>query len=590
VTLSIAAVLLLFGLTVVVLAFEWLAVEVYSLLLILALVLLRILTPREAFLGFADPSVIMIAGIMLLTGGIIHNGAADLIAMRIRKLAGASEARAGAFLLLAVNAVSSVINNVAATAMFIPVAEGMAHHFRVHRGKYLMSVAFASMTGGMCTLIGTSTNVAVAGAMERMGLRPLGMFELSPVGAAVALLGLPYLLWVAPRLLRLAAEVDELEAFDVKKFLYEIVVGPEAPVVGRTLAEADLGRRYGLHVLAIVRGDEQTIAPHGDDVIHAGDLLLVNGESWTIPAVQGVAGLQIKSLPELPSFGRGTGRTKVMEATLSFNSPFLGRSLQEVQFRHRYDLSVLAIHRRAEVLVDKVGKIPLRAGDVLLVYGREEMLERLAGQPTMLLVETQIFPRGNPARAWLAAGILLLAIASAAAGWLDAPLAFLAGAALVLALQCVPPEQAGSYLNVRFLVLLAGMATLGLAMETSGAAHFLAEGIVDALPSPSPILLLAVFFALTVGLTQPLNNAAAALLVLPIAVHAAAGVGADPRALAVAVTIAASCSFVTPFEPACLLVYGTGRYRFADFPRVGALLTLLAFGASLLIVPRLWPF
>ncbi len=571
-------------------AFEWLAIEIFSLLLIVVLVVSEILTPQQAFLGFANSAVLMIAGVMILTGGIIHNGAADIIARRIKHYAGTSERKTAAMLLGVVNAVSSVINNVAATAMFIPVAEAMARQFRVHRGRYLLPIAFASMTGGMCTLIGTSTNVAASGAFEQHGLAPLGMFELTPVGLLVALTGMFYLLWAAPRILSLPPEAETVEAYGIKGFLFEIIVREGSPVVGKTIAQADLGQKLGLLVLAIVRGDQRMVSPSGTEEIRPGDLLLVEGEAATIPAVLGTRGLEVKSLPAVKRADLESDRVKLVEATISYNSPFIGKSLKQLNFRHRFDLSVLAIHRRGEVVVEKVGKIRLHAGDVLLVYGREEMFDRLGNEPTMLLMESVVLPQYNPRKAMYATLIFAVAILASALGWIDSPTAFLAGGALVMAFKCLSADEAGSYLNLRFLVMLAGMSSLGMAMEKSGAASLLATGLVDLLPSNRPLVLLGAFFVLTVLLTQPLSNAAAALLVLPIGIHAAHELALDPRPFAIAITLAASCSFITPFEPACLLVYSTGRYRFRDFIKVGLPLTLAAFAISLILIPTLWPF
>jgi len=207
----------------------------------------------------------------------------------------------------------------------------------------------------------------------------------------------------------------------------------------------------------------------------------------------------------------------------------------------------------------------------------------------MLLLENLVLPRYNPGRALRGVLILAGAIVAATVGWLDAPTSFLAGGALVVGTGCLSPREASSYLNPKFLVLLAGMATLGSAMEKSGAAAWVAHAATTAFGIGGPIVPLAAFFLMTVVLTQPLNNAAAALLMLPIAIHAAERVGVDPRPFAIAVTLGASCSFITPMEPACLLVYSTGRYRFVDFLRVGGLLTLLAAVVCLLLIPRLWP-
>ncbi len=568
---------------------EWLPIDVFSLLLIAALVATGVLGPERAFLGFANSSIVMIAGVMLLTGAVVHNGAARAISKRIHIVAGRSEGKAAAFLYTLVNVVSAFINNVAATAMFIPVAEGMARRFRVHRGKYLMAVAFASMTGGMCTLIGTSTNVAVSGAMEQFGLEQLSLFELAPVGVAVAVVGVGYFLWAAPAILRLQPEEAALDAYGVRGFLFELLVRQGSPLAGRSLAEADLASLFGVNVLAIHRGDERIDAPDGREVLEAGDLLLVEGQASAITRLAAEEGVSVKSLADPAEEELGGGRARIFEATVSYNSLLVGRSLKQTDFRRRFRLSVLAIHRSGESLVEKVGKIPLRQGDVLLLYGREEMVRGLANEPNMLIVEDAPLPPHYGRRALGALAFFAAAILCSTFGWLDAPTAFLAGGALVLATRCLTVEEAAAYVNIRFLIMLAGMIALGMGMEDSGAARMIADRLVEWASPAGPLALVAVFFLLTVLLTQPLNNAAAALLVLPIAVTAARTMGLDPRPFAVATCLGASCSFLTPFEPACLLVYGTGRYRFYDFARVGGPLTLLAFVVAMALIPRFWP-
>jgi di/tricarboxylate transporter len=581
-------VLILVGVTLLVLSREWMRPEVYGLLLMVTLTVSGVLPAERAFGGFAGSTVLMLAGVMLLTGALVHNGAADLIARHIRNLAGASEGRMAGLLIATVNGVSSVVSNVAATAIFIPVAEVMARRFGTSRSRYLMPVAFASMTGGMCTLIGTSTNVAASGAMADAGLEPLGLFELTPIGLVAAVVGGMYLLWVAPRLLSAHALADGGQGFAVRKFLYEIIVRADAPIAGRTLAEFNLRERFGLDVLALVRGSLRIDEPTAEETIQPGDLILAKSEAGRIPEIRATRGLEVKAMPprEMDAVGH-----RLAEVTVSYNSPLVGRTVKDINFRQTYGVSVLAIQHGEGVLVDKLGRIPLRAGDVLLAYGAPEKFARLAEDPTTMLVETLVVPSLSPPKAALSFLLLVAAVGSTAAGWLDLPTAVLGGAALALALGCLPIEEAGAHLNLRFLVLIAALGALAQAMEVSGAAALIAGAALRAAGGlSSPYLALAGLFCLTVVLTQPLNNAAAALLVLPVALHTAAALQLDARPFAVGVTAAASCSFVTPFEPACMLVFATGHYRFRDFIKVGAGMTLLLGLINLVLIPLLWPF
>ena len=568
---------------------ERLPSEVTALLAVAALVLSGVLEPGEAFASLGSPVVVMIGGVMLLTGALVHTGVPQLLVRVVRGLPRRREGGMRAVLTLAVGGVSAFINNVAATAMFIPVAEGLARAFRTDRRAYLMPVAFASLAGGLCTLIGTSTNVAVAGKLPDLGLEPLGFFELTPIGLLVTLVATVYLV-AAPRWLGWNRVDTEEEGADLREFLYEVHVLPGSPLVDRTLSESDPAERLGLTVLAIRRGADTIQTPGPFEPVRTDDLLLVKSRSERISQLRDMPGFRVVSMPPPGRTALFDEGPRLTEVTVSWNSPLIGQTVEEIDFRHQFGVSVLAIHRRDTLLAERVAHIPLEAGDVLLVFGRREMAARLGEGGTRLLV-ADVVPPGleRPAKAALALAIFLAAVATVVVGLLDSATAFLAGGALVLATGIVPRSQVPRYVNVRFLILIAGLLALSAGLERSGAAAALA-GLVIGLLGADPYLQMTAMFALTVLLTQPLSNAAAALLVLPLAVAGAVQLGIDPRPFAVTVTVAASCSFLTPFEPACLLVYGSGHYRFRDFARMGAPLTLAVFLIVLLIVPRLWPF
>lgn len=563
--------------------------EVTALLAMAALVLTGVLEPLEAFATFGSPVIVMIGGVMLLTGALVHTGVPQLLVRAVRGLPRRRQGATRGVLTLAVGGVSAFINNVAATAMFIPVAEGLARAFRTDRRAYLMPVAFASLAGGLCTLIGTSTNVAVAGKLPELGLEPLGFFELTPIGLLVALVAAPYLA-IAPAWLGWGDADTEEEGADLREFLFEVRVQPGSSLAGHTLAASEPAERLGLTVLAIRRGPRSIPMPGPGETIEVDDLLIVKSRSERISQLREMPGFRVVSMPpprRAALFGEGP---RVTEVTVSWNSPLIGRTVEEIDFRHQFGVSVLAIHRRDTLLAERVAHIPLEAGDVLLVFGRREMAARLGEGGTRLLV-ADVVPPGleSPVRAGSALAIFLAAVAGVVTGLLDSATAFLAGGALILATGIVPRGQVPRYVNVRFLILIAGLLALSSGLERSGAAAQLAELVVRLL-GPDPMIQMAAVFGLTVLLTQPLNNAAAALLVLPLAVAAALQLGVDPRPYAITVTVAASCSFLSPFEPSCLLVYGTGHYRFRDFPRLGAPLTLVVFVIVMLLVPRLWPF
>jgi di/tricarboxylate transporter len=268
----------------------------------------------------------------------------------------------------------------------------------------------------------------------------------------------------------------------------------------------------------------------------------------------------------------------------------LGKTLKEINFRGRYGLNALAVYRREESLREKVGKVVLRFGDVLLVQGEKKRIDALREDPDFILLGEVSPIRHRRRRTLLALGLFGGAILLGGAGILPISVSFLTGACLMVLTRCMSLEDAYRALDLRLILLIAGMFSLGMAMEKSGTAAFLAKAIGGAVLPYGETALLAAFFLLTVLLTQPMSNVTAALLVLPVAVHAALNSGIDPRPFAIAVTVAASCSFITPFEPACILVYGPGRYRFIDFFKNGLIPTLLVFVIAMMMIPSLWPF
>jgi di/tricarboxylate transporter len=587
---QIAILLLLILITIANFLFEVLSVEVFALSLMGSLIVLQILSPEQAFEGFSNPAVIMIAGAMVMTGSIIHNGAADLIARKLHTLAGRSQNRLLIILLGTVAFMSAFINNVAATAMFIPVSEGIAKRKRHSPRSYLMPIAFTSMLGGVCTLIGTSTNVAVSGALGVYGFDPIGMFELTPIGVVIAVVGVGYLFLISRFFIPATPSEDHVEDFGIREYLFEIEVLEGSPIAGVSIAASNLAKQYQLSVLAVVRGQERIVSPGGSVRIRAGDLLLVEGGIRSAVGGALPAGLKVKTDPRLSDKDLESDRVKVVEATVSYNSPFVGSSLKELNFRRRYDLNVLAIYRRGEPVVEKVGHVRIQAGDLLLIQGRQDRFRNLYQEPAFLLLEDVVLPKYNPMRSLRAVLIFGGAILLSSFGVLSVPVAFLLGAVLTMILRCFTFEEAERYLNLRLVLIVAAMLSMSMAMEVSGTAEFLARQTIVALHGAGPLVLMAGFFLFTVLLTQPMSNSAAALLMLPIGIHAAELISVDPRPFAMAIAVAASCAFLTPLEPACLLVFSTGKYRYTDFIRYGFGLTVTVFLITLLLVPRLWPF
>jgi di/tricarboxylate transporter len=594
----IAITLILLLVALVLFGTEKLPVDIVGILLVIGLVLTGVLTVQEGVAGFGNDIIITIAGLFILVGGLIKTGLVDLIGRRLYRIAGDNELLLTA-LIMAVAAISaSVLKNTTTTAMFLPVVIGLAAKAKIAPSKLLMPLAFGAILGGSCTLIGTSTNLAVSGAIVRYGMEPFSMFELTPVGAITALVGLIYMLFLGRKLLpRRGGEESLTEQYAIREYISEVLVLPESNLVGKTLGEANINLELDLNVLGIIRDDRQIISPSPRERIERRDLLIVEGTLNDILRVKEQVGLEIKADFMLNDRVLESGDVELFEVMVMRDSSLVGRTLKTTNFRQNYDLTVLAINRHGETIINKLSDVVLRFGDVLLVQGKRKTIEPFVVDGEILLLEdVSASSMRTEKRRWaLAAFGLFLALSLVkvvTGGALEIPLAIsvLLGVLLLLATQTVRHTELYSLIDFRLLVLIACMISFGVAMEKTGADVYLADVIKTNFEQYGATAVLAGFFILTVFLTQPMSNQAAALVVVPVAVQTATLLGLNPRTFAVAVTFAASFSFVTPLEPACILVYTPGRYKFFDFVKVGTILTIVVFIVSILLVPVFWKF
>lgn len=588
--MEIALVLGLLAVAAVLFCLERMPVDVVALGVLVTLLVSGVLTPAEALAGFASEAVIVIGGIFVLTAGLKASGVLEALGRWAQHLGRGSPRRSMAVLLLLVAAVSAFMNNTTTTAAFLPVAVALARAAGLPPGRVLMPVAFASILGGSVTLIGTSTNVIVSGLLPQFGEPSLGMFELAPVALPIALAGFLYLVFLSDRLLPAREEDVGLEqSYHIRDYLSELVVEPRSPLVGQSVAEAGFGKVFDLNLLAIVRGGELTLpGPH--DRLEAGDRLLVEGPLETLAGLGESRGLAIRE-PKAASAARalrGQSR-RLVEAVVLPRSDLVGRTLKELRFRQRFGAGVVALKRHGEPLLEKLGRIRIRVGDVLLILGEEPAVDRVLAPGGLLVVSHRPTPERRLRSLLTAPAVFGLVVILATSGLLSLPGAVLLGCLLLVATRSLTPQEAYAAIDWRVLVLIAGMMGYAAAMTKTGAAELLAEAVLGVTGGLGPLAVLAAFYLLTVVLTQPMSNQSAALVVLPLALGVAVEAGIHPRAMALTVALAASSSFLTPLEPSCLLVYGPGRYRFLDFPRLGLGLTLLALLLTLLLVPWIWP-
>lgn len=583
-TLSILLVLGLLVAVVLAFSFEWLSVDLATLLLLVTLVLTRILTVEEAFSGFANEIIVILASIFVLSGALLRSGILDLLGETIYRFAGGSRARILLGVMPLTNFVSAFMNNTTTTAVLMPAVLGLCKRSRVSPGKVLIPLAYASMLGGTCTLIGTSTNVAASAYVRSAGLAPFTMFEFLPVGLALGIAGVLYMLALGQRLLPETA-ASEPDAGEIREYLSEVVVTPGSPLAGQALRDTRLSA-MGLQVRTLLRGDRR-IEPHADTRLAEGDLLLVQVGREGLLEVKDTAGIDI--LPDLHEGDLAAAEVRIVEALLMPQSAFVGRSIQELDIRRRFGVTVIAINRRGHTLATRLGSLPLRTGDVLLLQGSPESFSTLADNADLYVLQEVEHLPARRRKGLAVVAVFLLAVAVSSFHWVPLPIAFLLAALGVVATRLVTMEEAYDLIDWRLLILIAGMTSFGLAMQKSGTAAYLAGLIVHWVAPLGTRAVLIAFAVLTMLLTQPMSNAAAALVVLPVAIATARHLGVDPRSMAILVTLSASLSFITPLEPSCLIVYGPGKYRFRDYVLCGLPLTVVALATLVVMVPWLWP-
>lgn len=583
---------LLLGIIVVTLtlfSMERLPADVIALGVMLTLILTGLLSTEHAFAGFGSDTVMMILGLLLLTAALERTGVVELAGRTMFRYTGDRPNRVLAVIMTASAGLGAFMSNTASTAFFVPLTIGIAQRARISASRLLLPLAFASILTSSVTLISTSTNLVVSGLMQRYGLQPLGLFELTPVGIPIAIAGLIYMYTLGQRLLPDRTAEENNGAFVVRAYLTEFMIVPDSPLSGKTLDESGLGRDLDIKVLRVVREKRRYFAPRADLVLQDGDVLLVEGERDEILKVKDINGIDIKADVKLGDPDLQEEDLHLVEGIIMPRSPLIGRTLKGFRFRERYGLQVLAVNRHGETLRRKISQITLRLGDVLLIQGERDNIALLEQNNVFSVLGSVEGKRVNRPRARTAVIVFVGSLLLASLNIVPLAVAVLIGAMFAFLTRCITPEEAYRSIEWKAIILIGCMLALGTAMDQTGTADFLAARIVEWTGGASPLLLLTGFFVLTVVLTQPMSNQAAAVVVIPVALRTATHLHLDPRTFAVMIAVAASCSYLTPLEPACLMVYGPGRYRFSDFLKVGSLLAVIIYVIAIILVPLIWP-
>ncbi len=589
---------------------DWLRLDLVALMALLALLLTGVLEPKEALAGFADPLVLIIAGLFVVGAGLFHTGVASVLGDWLGKIAGNTPTRILVTIMLAVGLLSAVMSSTGTVAILLPVVVALANKARISPSKLLMPMAFASLLGGMLTLIGTPPNIVVSEQLRAQGQEPFGFFDFTPLGLVMLLLGIGFMVVVGWRMLpdRTAPSeqappsvgpnisVEALAAsYGLPGNLFRLRVGDHAPIVGKTVMESRAAAHYQVTVLEMnaPEADASPAAAPGSR-FDPGERILVYGMPANVKRFAAEQGLEL--LPEETSqevpLGESTGMAEVL---LTPRSSLAGRTLAESRFRDLYDLSVMSVLRMGAPLGSSLATTPLRFGDTLLVQGSWNRIRSLRKHQRDFVVIGQP-PEAEPKdknvswKAYASVAIMLAMLLVMTAGWLPTVTTVLLASVLMVLTRCLPIEEAYKAMSWQSIVLIAAMLPMATALNKTGGIDLVVAGLTSGLGGMGPLAMMAALFLLTSVFSQFISNTATTVLVAPIAFQAATAMEVSPRTFLMTVAIAASTAFATPIaSPVNTLVLTPGGYRFADYTKAGIGMQLVLMVATLALTPLLFP-
>ena len=562
---------------------EWLPVDLTALCVAIVLILLGLVTPEEGIAGFSNSATVTVMAMFVLSAGITRTGVIQVIRDRLLVWGGKNPHQQVFVLGALVGPISAFINNTAVVAIFLPIVEDWCKKQKISPSKLLIPLSYATVLAGMITVVGTSTNILASGISAKLGYGEFSLFQFTALGLVTFLAGLIYLTIFAPKLLpdRKSSTGEFLEDdYGSKVYLSEVIISPRSNLIGQTLSQSGLQRKFNFDVLELIRNKVHLSQPLADKVLNAGDILIVHSSREELLKIKDERGLEIFADVK---FQKGdiestitTGEEKLAEVLILSNSRLIGTTLKDLKFRQRYNATVLAIRRGSELLQGRLGKIPLKFGDLLLVQGPKQSFIGLQTTRELLVLEEKDIESLRKDKGIIALMITLLVIIIAAFDIQPILVTSLVGVVLMVITGCLKPGEVYGSIRWDIIFLLAGLIPLGTAMDNSGTTKWLADNLVAIGGHLSGFWILVFFYLITSVLTEILSNNAAVVLMIPVAVEVAKTLGLNPLAFMYAVTFAASNSYLTPIGyQTNTMVYAPGGYKFLDFTRLGAPLNLI---------------
>jgi len=582
---------------------------------LLACVFAGLVPEMEAFRGFSHPAVITVACVLLLSYGLQSTGAVDFLVRKVIPASGGPVAGIAAITVLAA-VLSAFINNVGAMALMMPLAFQVAARRNIPPGKILMPLAFASILGGTITLIGTPPNIIVSGFRAEAGMSGFTMFDFTPVGLGVAGAGILFIVLAGWRFVP-ARKRSDMGSFDTGAYITEVRIPADSKAVGKTLREVEkILEEADAQVIGMVRNDFRVAAPNPRRLLKEEDILIVEAEPESLSSVLSGLGLKLEEEGAHPSSdgeknekdAEKTGQKKkagvsgendeknlpseveISEMVVLPTSRMIGRSASDIQLRTRYAINLLAVSRQGYRSIKRLRSAKIKAGDVLLMQGGREALSEFSFEFGCAPLAKRPIGIPNKKKAVTAALIMALSVAFSASGLLSAAVSFAFGAVSMVLLRVVPLNSIYEQVNWPVIVLLGAMFPVAGAMETTGAADLAARFLFERVGQGNPVILLIVIMAVTMTLSDFMNNAATAAIMCPVALSMALQLGVNPDAFLMAVAVGASCAFLTPIgHQNNTLVLGPGGFRFGDYWRLGLPVEIIVVAVSVPVIMRVWP-
>lgn len=572
---------------------EIISVEKTAIGIMVILAITRILTPNEAVAGFANPAVITVGAMFLISRGLIRTGAIGFATDLIFRFSKGNQAIAFILILILVGLASAFINNTPVVVLFIPIVIGLSCECNFSPSKLLIPLSYVSILAGTCTLIGTSTNIIVSDLSVIYGYEPFSMFELSKIGIPIAILGLIYLLVVSPKILpERTAPVCELDEGKEKRYIAELIVPQDSPLIGQVNIIEYAESSLGLKVIEVFR-NQNIIDPARTQIsIKQNDIILIKGSAEDIMTCLKKQLLRVAHGEENITFDSGIKDDLIIELIVPPLSTVLREPLLSTDLKNDTDIQIIAIRsRQNHYSYRKIKKVKLKIGDIILVRCPRNKLSKIRNSTDFIIIEDIHHALIDKEKSWIATGIFSGVVLAATIGLADIMVCALAGVLLMTLTQCLSLKDAYQSLESEVLLLIIGTLALGTAMQKTGTTQLFADFFLNMFDGKSPDFILISFILVTSICTHILSNNATAVLLLPIAISTAVSLGVNPKPFIIAICFGASACYASPIGyQTNLLVYSPGGYRFSDYVKLGLPLNIIVILFSSLLIPKIWPF